>query len=76
MVRLWRLYQGGDMGVGHLPDAGGSMDQAAIMLDAFSLMSDFDARQRAKGAMPLNEDGETDWAAQEDADTRSWGVLA
>ncbi len=38
MIRLWRLYEGG-MGVGHLPDAGGSMDQAAIMLDAFGLMA-------------------------------------
>jgi len=38
MIRLWRLYQGG-LAVGHLPDAGGTLDQPAIMLDAFALMS-------------------------------------
>ena len=38
MIRLWRLYQGG-MGGGHLPDAGGSGQQAAIMLDAFAAMN-------------------------------------
>lgn len=34
MLRLWRLYQGG-----HLPDDGGVMAQAAIMLDAFDEMT-------------------------------------
>lgn len=43
MVRLWRLYQGG-FGPGHLPDPGGSLDQAAIMIDAFAIMSAEDAR--------------------------------
>lgn len=38
MVRLWRAYLGG-MGLGHLPEAGGLMDQAAIMMDAFAAMS-------------------------------------
>lgn len=50
MVRLWRLYQGGGMG-GHLPDGGGSLDQAAIMLDAFGVMSSTEAalRRERKG---------------------------
>ena len=34
MVALWRLFQ-----AGHLPDAGGTLDQAAAMIDAFALMS-------------------------------------
>lgn len=39
MLRFWRLYQGGGYGGGHLPDDGGVMDQAAIMLDAFDVMT-------------------------------------
>lgn len=38
MVRLWSLYRGGGMGVGHLPETGGAGDQAAIMIDAFGVM--------------------------------------
>jgi hypothetical protein len=38
MVRLWRLYQGG-MGVGHLPESGGSGEQACVMLEAFAAMT-------------------------------------
>jgi hypothetical protein len=41
MARLWGQYRGGGLGgVGHLPEAGGTGDQAAIMLDAFALMSE------------------------------------
>ena len=50
MVRLWRAYRpapgrigGMAAGVvpvmGHLPEAGGYGEQAAIMLDAFEIMS-------------------------------------
>ncbi len=39
MVRLWSLYRGSGMGAGHLPDAGGTGDQPAIMMDAFGLMT-------------------------------------
>ena len=39
MVRLWRMTRGGDFGQGPMPEAGGVMDQAAIMLDAFAVMS-------------------------------------
>ncbi|NUB24308.1 hypothetical protein [Azospirillum brasilense] len=50
MVRFWRAYRptpgrigGMAAGVipvaGHLPEAGGYGDQAAIMLDAFEIMS-------------------------------------
>lgn len=49
MVRLWRLYQGGGMGPGYLPDAGGTMDQPVAMLEAFSLMSAYEAELLPKG---------------------------
>jgi hypothetical protein len=50
MLRLWRAYcpapgriGGAAAGLvpvsGHLPERGGSGDQAAIMLDAFAIMS-------------------------------------
>ncbi len=39
MVRLWSLYRPGMTGVGHLPDAGGTLDQPPIMLEAFDAMS-------------------------------------
>ena len=38
LVRLWRLAQGG-MGLGLLPEAGGSLDQPAILLAAFDVMT-------------------------------------
>lgn len=34
MLRFWRLYQGG-----HLPERGGVMNQAAVMLEAFDVMT-------------------------------------
>ncbi len=46
MVRLWRLFQGG-MGPGHLPDAGGVLDQPALMLDAFAYMNAVEAQLQA-----------------------------
>lgn len=47
MVQLWRLFQGG-MGIGPLPDPGGTMDQPCIMLDAFAVMSSIEAELREK----------------------------
>lgn len=38
MIMLWQSYQNG-MGAGHLPDAGGVMDQSVLMLEAFNVMS-------------------------------------
>lgn len=35
MVRLWSYHRSN----GLLPDAGGVLDQAAIMLDAFAIMN-------------------------------------
>lgn len=35
MVSLWNLYRDG-----HLPEAGGVLDQAAINLEAFSVMNE------------------------------------
>lgn len=54
MVRLWRAYRPspGRLGglvqgvvpvVGHLPEAGGAGEQAAIMLDAFAIMDSAEA---------------------------------
>lgn len=54
MVQLWRAYrpQPGRIGgmaagvvpvAGHLPEAGGAGDQAAIMMDAFAIMTDAEA---------------------------------
>jgi hypothetical protein len=45
MARLWRLACPG-MGAGHLPDAGGAGEQAAIMMDAFAVMSAAEAELR------------------------------
>ena len=52
MISLWRLFQ-----QGHLPDQGGVMDQAAVMIDAFGIMSsaegelarDLEEARRGKG---------------------------
>lgn len=58
MLRLWRLYappagriSGMAAGlvpvVGHLPESGGAGEQAAIMLDAFDVMSAMQAELEA-----------------------------
>jgi hypothetical protein len=47
IVRLWRAYQGGGFGGGYLPDAGGLNDQAAWLIDAFSILTN--AEQDLKG---------------------------
>ena len=52
MVRLWRYFQGVDMGIGHLPDAGGLLDQAAIMLEAFGVMSAAERWLKDQGLLP------------------------
>lgn len=49
MLRLWRAYRGGGMGPGHLPEAGGLMDQAAIILAAFDIMSAAEAELKGEG---------------------------
>lgn len=38
MVQSWQLYLGGGLGLGYLPDAGGALDQPAIMMEAFRYM--------------------------------------
>jgi len=43
MLRLWSMARGTGLGGGVLPDAGGAHDQAAIMLEAFAIMSAADA---------------------------------
>lgn len=48
MLRLWRLFQGG-AGAGHLPEVGAAMDQPTKMIDAFALMSAFEAEWKARG---------------------------
>lgn len=47
MLRLWRAYRPG-MGAGLLPEAGGLMDQAAIMLAAFDVMSAAEAELKGE----------------------------
>jgi hypothetical protein len=44
MVAIWRQYQGGGTGMGHLPDGGGVLDQAAVMMDALASMGGAEAR--------------------------------
>lgn len=48
MCRVWRVFQGGGMGLGAMPDPGGSLDQPAIMLDCFGLMSAAEAAIKGK----------------------------
>jgi hypothetical protein len=66
MIGLWRLFQGSGLGAGYLPDAGGALDQPAIMMQAFALMSDFEHRlNNGVGdapAVPLTEDDKIDMA--------------
>lgn len=42
VLTLWRLFQGGGMGVGPLPEPGGSLDQPCALISAFFLMSGFE----------------------------------
>lgn len=62
MLRLFRLYQRGEMGAGYLPDAGGLMDQAVVMLEAFDIMAACEAREKDKDATPLDAEGNPDTA--------------
>ena len=38
LVRLWRMFAGGGMGLGPLPFAGGAADQPAIVLASFDII--------------------------------------
>ena len=45
MLRFWSAWRTGGMGgPGHLPEAGGFGDQAAIMMDALRVMDAAEAR--------------------------------
>ena len=50
MLRLWSLWRGGGMAPGPLPEAGGIMDQPAIMLEAFAVMTAGEAELRGERA--------------------------
>ena len=39
MIHLWRMYRGNGMGQGHLPDAGGTLDQSVHLMTCFHIMS-------------------------------------
>ena len=39
VVGLWHEYRSGGFGAGHLPFAGGSADQPALLMDAFYVLS-------------------------------------
>ena len=43
MLRVWRMCQGGEMGAGRLPDAGGVLDQSTLMMAAFGVMDQAEA---------------------------------
>lgn len=45
MVRVWMLSRGPD-GTTRLPQRGGVMDQAALMMDAFAVLDGADAAWR------------------------------
>ena len=78
MIGLWRLFQGGEMCIGYLPDAGGTMEQPIVMLQAFALMSDFEHRlKRGVGgaeAVPLNDEDEVDWNEVNQQNASAFGV--
>ncbi|MCW2242263.1 hypothetical protein [Azospirillum canadense] len=62
MVRLWRLFQGG-MSLGFMPEMAGAMDQSSKMLDAFSVMSAFEAEMKDEG-------DQTRWTKKQVRETR------
>ena len=39
-LELWREWRGGGMAAGHLPEAGGTLHQAACLYAAFAVLSD------------------------------------
>lgn len=49
VVRLWDLYRSGMGGAGHLPDTGGTAEQACWLLEAFAIMDGMahELRQRS-----------------------------
>ena len=47
LIRLWAACRGED-GIAHWPDAGGLNDQAAWIVDAFSILSGLSARWDAE----------------------------
>ena len=49
MLSLWNAFRGGGMGGGHLPAAGGMMDQPACVMAAFAIMSACAAALEKKG---------------------------
>ncbi len=54
MILPWRLWQGRGFGPGHLPEAGGSLDQAALMLDALVFMDRIEARLRPDAGINMH----------------------
>lgn len=56
MLKLFRMYQGGS----YLPDKGGVLDQALIMLEAFDVMAMCEAREKDDSQVPLDADGNLD----------------
>lgn len=70
MLNLFRLFQGGGMGGSViLPTA--AMDEPVVMMDAFALMADFDARLRDKGGEILDETDTINRELQEDAEAKA-----
>lgn len=74
MVGVLRAFVGG-MGVAHLPDAGGILDQSVLMMSALNFMASFDQKLSDPKGKPLGEDGEVDLVEMERRAMASWGVL-
>ncbi|RDD60489.1 hypothetical protein [Ferruginivarius sediminum] len=46
LIRLWDAWRGGGQGPGHLPAAGGMLDQPAATMESLHLMAATAARMR------------------------------
>lgn len=73
MVGVLRMFVGG-MGVAHLPDEGGILDQSVLMMQALNMMAAFDAKLSDPKGDPLGDDGEVDLVEKERLSMASWGV--
>ena len=56
LIQIWHEYKGGGMGgVGHLPRAGGSLDQPAVLMDTLNEMSAIENEDWLKAYKPSQQ---------------------
>ena len=60
MLRLFRMQQRTEVGAGYLPDAGGVLDQAIIMLESFDAIAACEAHETDTTKVPEDADGNPD----------------